>query len=762
MIDADRSIEEALADSERRFLGTFEQAAVGMAHVGLDGRWLEVNGKLCEIVGYERRELLDRTFQDITHPDDLDADLGLLRRLVAGEIPHYAMEKRYFRKDGEVVWVNLTVSKVGSIEGAPAYFLSVIEDITRRKRAEEALHASHLLTVDILGQMTDACTGLDREFRYTYVNRRWELLFGKAAAEVIGMVIWDAFPAIVGTVVEDVYRGAMERKVAGSTEFLSPILGRWLMIRAFPTEQGVASYILDIDDRKRAEVATRESEGRFRTMAESIPQLAWMARPDGHIYWYNRRWHEYTGTTPEEMEGWGWKRVHDPEVLPIVMERWVGSLERGEPFDMVFPLRGADGQFRHFLTRVMPVRDDEGRVAHWFGTNTDISEARRHEEELRAAKEDAEAANRAKDQFLAVLSHELRTPLNPILLATSAMLDRPHPVAEVRPTLEMIKRNVELEARLIDDLLDVMRIVQGKIALHWQVADAHALIRQACQVCKGDSAENGLNLTLDLSARRHHVRADASRLQQVFRNLVTNAIKFTPPGGAVAVRTRDGDGDRLVVEVADDGIGIEPTALPHIFDPFRQAETGMTRKFGGLGLGLAIGRGIVEAHGGTLDARSPGKGRGTTFTLTLVPTPHPADAAPADDLGAGDAEPVPRPLSILLVEDDPTTLRVMTRLLRSRAHRVTTAGTLEAGLAAARAWDYDLLISDIGLPDGSGLDLMRRVVAQRGPVLAIALTGYGMEEDIRRSLEAGFASHMTKPIDFPRLEAVIRKVSAGA
>ena len=658
-----RGLREALADSERRFLATFEQAAVGMAHVGLDGRWLAVNGRLCVIVGYDREALLGKTFQEITHPDDLDADLGLLGLLVAGDVPHYLLEKRFFRGDGTIVWVNLTVAIVREACGAPGYFISVVEDITGRKRVEEALVASHRMTSDILDQMTDACFVLDPEYRFLYVNRRWENLFGNTAADVHGRVIWEVFPSLLGTPAEVNYRGVMIGREVRSFELISPVMGRWILVRAFPTDQGMASYILDIDDRKRAEVAMAESEGRFRTMAESIPQLAWMARPDGHIYWYNRRWYEYTGRTPEAMEGWGWRDVHDPDVLPSVMDRWTGSLARGEPFDMVFPLRGADGRFRPFLTRVMPVKGDDGRLAHWFGTNTDISEERRHEAELRAAKEEAEEANRAKDQFLAVLSHELRTPLNPILLTTSAMLDRAPDPSEVRPALEMIRRNVELEVRLIDDLLDVMRIIRGKMPLHWQVADAHALILQATEICRGDAAEKGLALEPRLHAERHHVQADPARLQQVFWNLIKNAVKFTPPGGKVAIRTR-GDGDGLlVVEVSDTGIGIEPDVLPRIFDPFRQAETSIIRRFGGLGLGLAIGRGIVEAHGGTIAARSPGKGLGTTFTIGLATVPCPeAEDGPAEALVVED--PAVRPLKLLLVEDDPTTMRLMTRLLR--------------------------------------------------------------------------------------------------
>ena len=373
------------------------------------------------------------------------------------------------------------------------------------------------------------------------------------------------------------------------------------------------------------------------------------------------------------------------------------------------------------------------------------------------ARDAAEEANRAKDQFLAVLSHELRTPLNPVLLATTAMLDHPPPPEEVRPTLEMIKRNVELEARLIDDLLDVMRIVRGKMPLQWGVADCHDLIRQAVEICRGDIRDKDLRLTLDLSAAHHHAHADAARLQQVLWNLVQNAVKFTPPGGSIAIRTRD-EGDRLAIEVADTGVGIEPEVLPHIFDPFRQGETSILRKFGGLGLGLAISRGIVEAHGGRLVAESRGKERGATFRVELAAIPRP-EAGTGEGRRDRPAEAGP-PLKVLVVEDEPQTLRLLARLVRGLGHEVTTAETLRAACEAATGGEHDLIISDIGLPDGCGLDLMRQVVARRGKLPAIALTGYGTEEDVQRSKAAGFAEHMTKPIDFARLKEVIGQVTA--
>ena len=303
------------------------------------------------------------------------------------------------------------------------------------------------------------------------------------------------------------------------------------------------------------------------------------------------------------------------------------------------------------------------------------------------------------------------------------MLERPADARGVRPTLEMIRQNVDLQARLIDDLLDVMRIVRGKLPLHWEVADCHELIGQAVEICQSEVlGKTTAASTLDLAAGRHHVNADPARLQQVFWNLIKNAVKFTPEGGSIAVRTRNeasDDGDRLVVEVSDTGIGIEPDVLPTIFDPFQQGETTITRKFGGLGLGLAICRGIVEAHGGTLVAESPGKGRGTTFRVVLKALPEPggrgrrrARTAARRGRRAGPAlvaaDPGGRGRAGDAAADGPAAAGPRATRSRRRARSPRRLEAVEAG-------EFDLIVSDIGLPDGSGLDLMRRLVARRGP-----------------------------------------------
>jgi two-component system CheB/CheR fusion protein len=433
---------------------------------------------------------------------------------------------------------------------------------------------------------------------------------------------------------------------------------------------------------------------------------------------------------------------------------------------MIFPLRGADGVFRPFLTRVMPLKDKQGQVLQWFGTNTDISEQKAAEEQLAAAKASAEhakaaaeQANRAKDHFLAVLSHELRTPLTPVVMGVSMLQDRPDLDPEVREALEMVRRHVEMEARLVDDLLDVSRIARGKIDLSRSAVELCTVIQRAVEVCKPDIEARRLHFGVDLGpGAPYWVDADAARLQQVFWNLLKNAIKFTPHDGCVGIRCRHDDA-HVLVEVNDSGIGIEPEALSRVFNAFEQAERSITQRFGGLGLGLAICKALVEMHGGQIDAQSEGRDKGATFRIRL---PLCASAGrPETPAPAAIPQRAVRPLHILLVEDHGITAKMMQMVLTLSGHTVEPAGDVATALELAGQHAFDLLVSDLGLPDGSGQDLMRELRVRGHKFPGIALSGYGQEEDIRRSHEAGFAAHLTKPASREAVVEAIATVTQG-
>jgi CheY-like chemotaxis protein len=360
-----------------------------------------------------------------------------------------------------------------------------------------------------------------------------------------------------------------------------------------------------------------------------------------------------------------------------------------------------------------------------------------------------------------MLSHELRTPLTPAILAVSGLLDDPRTPAGVRPELETARRGIELEARLVDDLLDLTRVGSGKLRLNLERIDLHALVHEALAACREEFSSRAIRLELELAAQESHVQADAARVQQILWNLIKNAAKFTPDPGTITIRTRNEDGasparpgQRLILEVSDTGIGIEPALLPRIFQVFEQGGDAVTRQFGGLGLGLAISRAVAEMHGGSLTASSAGLGKGSSFRLDLEVSFAPPLAGP-DAPESKDLDTAPHALRILLVEDNTDTLKIMARLLNRRGYRVTAAASFAAALARAEQLDFDLIISDIGLPDGSGLDLLPRICAKR-QVPGIALSGYGMEDDLRRSAAAGYVAHLIKPINLSALEAAIR------
>ncbi len=379
--------------------------------------------------------------------------------------------------------------------------------------------------------------------------------------------------------------------------------------------------------------------------------------------------------------------------------------------------------------------------------------------EARSAREEAEQANRAKDNFLATLSHELRTPLTPVLLCVSALEQEGAIEPEFREQLAMIRRNVELEARLIDDLLDHTRIANGKFQLVQSgPVDVHSLLLHTEQIVGSDARQKSIHLQFDLTASEHHVGGDEARLHQVFWNVMKNAIKFTPTGGRVIVRTANPAPGQFAVTVQDTGAGIDPQMLPVIFRVFGQGDTPGPQGPGGLGLGLSISKAIMELHGGTIRAESAGPGLGALFTVQLATVlPFPSSQV-LDNASSQNGATKSQHLRLLVIEDHEPTMSVLARLLCRHGHNVLTACTVKGALLLASTNSFDLVISDLGLPDGSGIDLMRHLAKQYG-LRGVALSGYGMAEDRARTQQAGFLAHLVKPINFEQLQHVLQQIA---
>ena len=445
------------------------------------------------------------------------------------------------------------------------------------------------------------------------------------------------------------------------------------------------------------------------------------------------------------------RQAEEAEVL-----RRLGAGERIEQYETVRIT--ADGRELPVSLTLSPVRDEAGTIVGASKIVRDISQQKQAEAALKLARDEAEAANRAKDDFLAVLSHELRTPLTPVLAATTDMeTSPPSDPAELRENLAMIRRNIQLEARLVDDLLDVTRIKHGKLRIQSEPVDLHVTLRDALAGVEPILREKGIALTTELADGPQPVRGDGARLAQVFSNLLGNAAKFTPEAGRIGVRTSRSNG-QVQVEVSDTGIGIAADSLTSVFEPFRQAAT--TRLFGGLGLGLSVAKSLVEAHGGTIVVRSAGRGRGATFTVTLpvlatqtVPAITPAaTTAPAQQT---------RALRVLLVEDHEDTRMILRRLLTRWGHTVTAAGCVAEARLALADGTFDLLLSDVGLPDGTGMDVVA-TLREKSRIPAVAMSGYGMEADIARTRAAGFDEHLVKPVAADLLRELVTRFSSSA
>jgi PAS domain S-box-containing protein len=522
---------------------------------------------------------------------------------------------------------------------------------------------------------------------------------------------------------------------------------------------GIMTFGFDVSDlvlaRTRAEALASElarGEARFRTFVESIPLLAWSASPDGVIDYYNSRWYAYTGLAPGTVQG-GPSMMH-PEHADEVMAAWRRSMASGADFERETLIRRADGVYRWHLVRAVPVRDEGGRVLRWFGTSTDIDDHKRVEAEREAlyarereARALAEEASRAKDEFLATVSHELRTPLNAVL-GWARLLRGGGGHAQIERALEVIERNALAQAKLVDDLLDVSRLASGRVRLKRERVALAAAVRDALDTLAPAAQAKRLAIEVEVDDEGEVV-GDADRLQQVAWNLVSNAVKFSPAGASVRVVVRRDGGD-VVLTVADGGPGIPPSFLPHVFDPFRQADGSITRLHGGLGVGLSIARQFAELHGGSIAAESGGERAGAAFTVRLPAAPPSEPRREAASLpGEGGASL--RGLRVLVVDDEPDACDLARAILGAAGAEVVTALDADAALRALIAWAPDVLVSDVGMPGTDGYAFLRRVrrlsdrVASRTP--AVALTAFVRAEDRLRALEAGFNAYVPKPVD---------------
>jgi PAS domain S-box-containing protein len=509
----------------------------------------------------------------------------------------------------------------------------------------------------------------------------------------------------------------------------------------------------------------------LRQLADELPQIVWVARPDGSHEYYNKRWFDYTGLTLEGSTEQAWRDLFHPEDREHAESLWHEALRNGTPYEIEFRLkRASDGAYRWFLGRSVPYRDASGAIAQWFGTCTDIHEQKLTQEALRQAHEAIRRENIEKDEFLGMVSHELRTPLNAVFGWTRLMKENLLTEEERSQAVESIMRNTEAQARLIEDVLDITRIVNHKLSLDRAVWNVWEIVREALDAVQPSADAKGVRLVAQIGARDLLVAADRMRLQQVVLNLLTNAVKFTPGGGEIRVDVRRERGCACI-EVSDNGQGIAPDLLPHVFERFRQGDSSSTRRHGGLGLGLAIAHQLVMLHGGEIEVHSAGAGLGTRFTVllpivavggerepmvaTAIDRPH--EIFPGDSLSG---------LHVMVVDDEPSVRELLALTLSKCGASVTMAASVQDALALLPNLSPDVVVSDIAMPGIDGYQFIRQlrelVRPRQAELPVIALTAYAGVQDRERAMAAGFDRHLTKPVDPAELVRTIAGTYAAA
>ncbi|MFN2644642.1 MAG: PAS domain S-box protein [Burkholderiales bacterium] len=705
--------QDALRESEQRLRAVFDQAAVGIAISELDGRLAETNRKFLAILGYAEGELAGRTAYEITHPDDVAATRANAANLAAGEIPEYSYEKRYIHKDGRTVWTLTSVALLRDLEGRPRQYVGVIEDITARKDAEQAL-AEETRILELLNR-TGAAIAAEVDL-HAIVQRVTD-----AATQLSGAKFGAFFYNVVGKDGEAYQLYTLSGAPREAFDKLglprnTPVFG--------PTFRGEGVV--------RSEDITKDP--RYGTMAPH------QGMPKGHL------------------------SVRSYLAVPVMSRD--GSVIGGLFFGHSEP-----GVFTERAERlVLGVAGQAG---------TAIDNARLFEERTlllereREARAQAERMSEVKDEFLATLSHELRTPLSAILGWSQVIASRPMAAEELKRAVQVIERNARAQTRLIEDLLDMSRITSGQVRLDVQAIDPAALVDGAVETVRPAAEAKGIRLEKLLDPKAGPIYGDPGRLQQVLWNLVSNAIKFTPKGGKVQVVLQRVN-SHIEVSVADTGIGIRAEFLPHVFDRFRQADGSTTRRHGGLGLGLAIAKHLVELHGGALHAASPGEDGGATFTMHLplmvVHARSPKEERAHPTVAAGPPAPSPLPnltgLTVLAVDDEADARELIRRVLQDCGAQVVTAGSVAEALVLFERERPDLVVSDIGMPVADGFELLKRLRElgreHGGNVPAIALTAFARAEDRMKVLRAGFQMHVSKPVEAAELCIAVANVAGRA
>jgi PAS domain S-box-containing protein len=669
---------------------------------------------------------------------------------LAGKVGRF--EECWPTAKGVVKWLNVAVVSLPGQGDHAEHVLSISRDVTGRRLLEDESRDSDQRFRDMADHAPVMIWIAGPDGRCDYLSKSWYEFSGRPpggdeAAEWRAAVHPDDLALIDARTLEFVGRcsGApleyRARRADGQY--------RWLLDTAVPrlgaggAFAGCIGSMIDISDRKIAEGAVRQSEALFRTLANSIPQLAWMAGADGKIFWFNQRWYDYVGEARGSAAGEDWASFHGKEESAAVARAYALALARRRPFEEAFTLRRHDGEYRWHLCQMLPILDDEGQLRLWFGTHTDITEER-------------EAAWR-KDHFLATLAHELRNPLAPILTGLAVIRASVSDPATIQQVATMMERATGQIVHLIDDLLDVMRMNTGKITLKKSKVDLGGILRSAADAALPDLRQQDQRFEFDPGSAVIEVEVDPVRLEQAVSNLLSNAMNYTPRGGLVRLACGVDDRSWSWISVSDSGSGIDPSQHEEIFKMFEQSECNPRD---GLGIGLALVKVIVELHGGNIVVNSDGRGTGSEFIIHL-----PLGGASAEvPVVATAGEPVDQIASfphVLVVEDGKATADILAMFFEVEGYPVRVAYDGLEALEKVSESMPDLILMDLGMPRMDGFEAARRIrgLPGGGSVAIVALSGWGQDKDKQRSAEAGFDDHLVKPVSPADLRRLLTRLS---
>ncbi|AUX43942.1 histidine kinase [Sorangium cellulosum] len=804
--------ERALAESGAKLKSIFCSDIAPMSFWTPDGRVTDANDAFLRLLGYTREELAAGLvrWDRCTLPEDLSADERARAELAAGKPTCTPYRKMYVRRDGTRVPVLLSGSLLpgGRVEdGGVALAL----DITELQQAEEAARRGERLFRALSESIDYGVWLCDPEGRCVYVSdsflRRSGMSLERCSGDGWAAALHPDDRHKLGNFKRCVETGAMwdeELRFLSPDGVVLPALSRGVPIRDDQGEiTGWVGLCLDISRLKRTEEALRESERRLRAALDGAQRsLAERERLEEELRRSERQLASLIASSPDAIYRLDmdlrctFMSATSTMVMGFPPEHYVGKTprENGLPLDVCEAGEAACREARvtgkpqrmefslgerRFRVRYIPELGPDGAVEAFIGITEDVTAERRAEEERlqlleseRAARDEAERVSRVKDDFVATLSHELRSPLNAILGWARILRTRaPDPQAMARG-LDVIERNARLLADMVSELLDMSRIVSGKLRLDVQQVDLPAVVQGAIESIKLAAEAKGLTVVSRVDPEAATLRGDPARLQQVVWNLLSNAVKFTPAGGRIDIALRRA-GEHAELSVTDTGAGIAPQFLPHLFERFRQADASSTRKYGGLGIGLSIVKHLVELHGGTVAVASEGEGKGATFTarLPLGGAAQPAPDAALEQRSTRGEAPGDYPgaeltgVRVLVVDDQADAREIAQRVLEESAARVTTAASAAEALSLVERERPHVLVSDLGMPGEDGFQLIRKVRAlgaeRGGATPAAAVSALAREEDRARALGAGYQAHLSKPVDPAALVGVVAALARG-